>query len=503
MDRLICDPELAPQLFKLVDDKLQETRRALEETKRDNELLRSELSRLQTVHPEPGAGELEIMSRRFTEALDTNRQLQGENADLRSLLEGFTGSTAVSAREREEPGRCNGDCLESRQAREDVARLEVQLAEAQSRLTEQSAAHHDLQKHAEGLQHALENRNAQHEDQLSRLEEQLSESTLKNGALVQSANVMQAQIKDYANREQELSRRLEECQQQRAAAIESDQTLRQERELYKMKYWRYKTAFEQLNARNQNAVKAIPTEAVAGPSSNSNMAKLGDQLPEKPWIDVINTALQNPCFSIASPHATTTLPADVKQYFAPGSTVLSCPNRIIVPDSDGYIRLLAPVSHCRSATQPLDLGEPLKNLEHMVGKTKEVFYHGPLGISYLGTFVGVSVGEVPRAGYISLPKDMKDAIVMNTFPSKTVFAAASKTDVNRLRNWYLAGKAKAQYLSLRYEGWNALLHDALKAHAAQKGLSPAAAALKRPFSEDEDEFDVYGGAKRKKVDLQL
>ena len=34
MDRLICDLELAPQLFKLVDDKLQETRRALEETKR-------------------------------------------------------------------------------------------------------------------------------------------------------------------------------------------------------------------------------------------------------------------------------------------------------------------------------------------------------------------------------------------------------------------------------------------------------------------------------------
>jgi len=206
--------------------------------------------------------------------------------------------------------------------------------------------------------------------------------------------------------------------------------------------------------------------------------------------------------SIATPRAPITLPSNVRKDFAPGSTILSCPNRIIVPYSENHIRLLAPLCHCKSATATLSFGYPTDELSQMIGSTKEVFYHASTGISYVGTFVAVAVGEVEQSEYANLPKHMKEAIVKHTFPSRDAFLAASKTDADRLRNWYMAGKAKAQYLSLRFVGFNRPLFAALNAHAAKTGISPAAAAgTKRSASADVDAG--HSPAKKARLAAQL
>ena len=77
----------------------------------------------------------------------------------------------------------------------------------------------------------------------------------------------------------------------------------------------------------------------------------------------------------------------------------------------------------------------------------------------------------------------------DTFTSKAKFAACSSENVNRLRNWYLTGKAKAQFLTLRFVGFNEPLYAALKAHAVKTGCAPevavpAVAGTKRGIAAD-------------------
>ena len=57
---------------------------------------------------------------------------------------------------------------------------------------------------------------------------------------------------------------------------------------------------------------------------------------------------------------------------------------------------------------------------------------------------------------------MKEAIIRLTFPSNE-YQNATKSDQDRLRNWYVAGKAKAQYLQLRCIGFNKAFFDAILA----------------------------------------
>ncbi|EKM58920.1 uncharacterized protein PHACADRAFT_249039 [Phanerochaete carnosa HHB-10118-sp] len=83
---------------------------------------------------------------------------------------------------------------------------------------------------------------------------------------------------------------------------------------------------------------------------------------------------------------------------------------------------------------------------------------------------------------------MKEAIVKQTFPSKTALSAVKKSNTDRLRNGYMTGKAKAQYLTLRFDGFNRSLFAALKAHAATTGSTPTA-GMKRSAS-----ADAEGGA---------
>lgn len=78
---------------------------------------------------------------------------------------------------------------------------------------------------------------------------------------------------------------------------------------------------------------------------------------------------------------------------------------------------------------------------------------------------------------------MKEAIVKHTFPSKSEYTAAVKIDVDRLRNWYMAGKAKAQYLSLKYVGYNKPFFNAMMGLGAMDGNLVGPVASKRSAAE--------------------
>ena len=83
---------------------------------------------------------------------------------------------------------------------------------------------------------------------------------------------------------------------------------------------------------------------------------------------------------------------------------MSVPNRIIYPYSENHARLVAPLMHCKSATQPLEFNPPKNELAQMVGTIRELFFHSPNGICYAGTFFAASVGELDRAEYMNLEK---------------------------------------------------------------------------------------------------
>lgn len=42
----------------------------------------------------------------------------------------------------------------------------------------------------------------------------------------------------------------------------------------------------------------------------------------------------------------------------------------------------------------------------MIGTTKEVFYEGADGISYMGTFQAAALGEVAQPAFAKLPKEV-------------------------------------------------------------------------------------------------
>ena len=51
----------------------------------------------------------------------------------------------------------------------------------------------------------------------------------------------------------------------------------------------------------------------------------------------------------------------------------------------------------------------------------------------------------------------------HTFPSKAEFLRAEKIDADRLRNWYMTGRATVEFLELRFLGLNKPFFEAVMA----------------------------------------
>lgn len=186
--------------------------------------------------------------------------------------------------------------------------------------------------------------------------------------------------------------------------------------------------------------------------------------------------------------------------FNSGSAILtSCPHRIIYPHTEGFARLIAPLEHCKGAAHPFEFSPPSSELTQTVGSKREVFYHSSSGICYAGTFLGTGVGEISVAEYAKFEKPVrlpscpalrllitvfqtKEAILRHTFPLKVEFQKAHKVDCDRLRNWYMTGKAKVQYLELRYLGFNKPLFNAIMDLDLMNSDDPATVLGRRPSS---------------------
>lgn len=58
--------------------------------------------------------------------------------------------------------------------------------------------------------------------------------------------------------------------------------------------------------------------------------------------------------------------------------------------------------------------------------------------------------------------------------TSNAFTNATKSDQDRLRNWYIAGKAKVQYLELRYIGFNKpFFHAIMNLGLMNEGTDPS------------------------------
>jgi hypothetical protein len=151
------------------------------------------------------------------------------------------------------------------------------------------------------------------------------------------------------------------------------------------------------------------------------------------------------------------------------------------------------------------MGGPTNQLEKMIGMLKEVFYHSETGVCYAGTFLCTMVGEVPCEEYAQFSKHVstrhpglapftrakqtdparvqtKDAIVRHTYPSLAEYVSAEKREVDRLRNYYISGRAVVQYLQLLYRGYNKPLADALAALRVMETAPAVSVSVKRSAS---------------------
>lgn len=507
-----------------------------------------------------------------------NRQLQGENADLRGLLEGCKSDGTAEASDEENSedrkSRCTGNC----EARADADRLKAELTDTHASLEQQINEYGELYERATKLQQQLaqstwaqkqlrrelDQSNAALEEQrreVKALQARLSTSDANLGAAKKRAKELEAKVTQHEiylqvlqgrvktlesklyeckaakeaqdsemrtvreqlssskaelcnyeermealeeqleEREDDLrhrSRQLAEVKHQYSAKIaESDQTvkvLRQELEVMKRKCERYNV----MSSREGQAhTTSAPSPAVQpadlsqdsrrADSSGHEVAGSRVKCPDDmSWTELLEFTRCHPCFSMANPRAPSGLPHSFRELFARGSSVLSCPNRIFFPGPEKIIWFLAPVAQCKSAQDTLTFGDPIKDLSRMVGYTKEVFYHDYAGISYLGTFIGVSVDTLSQREYAALSKTMRDAIVKHTFPSKEAFHAASKTAIDRVRNEYMTGNARAQYLELRFKRFNRSLYEGLKEYASSSGIAPSSELLKRLSPADVD-----------------
>ena len=91
---------------------------------------------------------------------------------------------------------------------------------------------------------------------------------------------------------------------------------------------------------------------------------------------------------------------------------------------------------------------------------------------------------------------MREAIVRHTFPNKEEYAATPWSTVDRLRTSYLSGRLRAQYVTLRYLGYNKPLQDALKALNAMdtaRRKTPSAKRTSTPSDDEQDEFHEDDG----------
>ncbi|GJE94326.1 hypothetical protein PsYK624_104950 [Phanerochaete sordida] len=160
MDDLVRDnPEMAPQLLRMLNDKLQASLRALADTQQANEALRAEVARLEAQAGGSGHGaqsaELQDLGEALERECERSRRLSDENADLRALYEGHEGVGAVCVNEAE-LGEADGkDCL---------CEGHRDFLELQQRLEQQDVAYNEMCEQVVGL-----------EDQL-KLSEQTSEA---------------------------------------------------------------------------------------------------------------------------------------------------------------------------------------------------------------------------------------------------------------------------------------------------------------------------------------
>ncbi|EKM58925.1 uncharacterized protein PHACADRAFT_249044 [Phanerochaete carnosa HHB-10118-sp] len=134
----------------------------------------------------------------------------------------------------------------------------------------------------------------------------------------------------------------------------------------------------------------------------------------------------------------------------------------------------------RALPPPTERDAPMNELKKHVGVRKEVFYHSENGIHYAGTFIGVEVGDTSKEEYARLPRNVKEAILRHTFPSKADFLTTKLDAVDHVRNMYFLGHFRTQYLTLRYIGYNKPLANALMALGAAEGKKAAAEAAAEP-----------------------
>ena len=191
-------------------------------------------------------------------------------------------------------------------------------------------------------------------------------------------------------------------------------------------------------------------------------------------------------------------------YRVGGTGVMYWPERTIFPYGGGTsvdARINACLSKCDTTTDPFTWSPAGHNLTKFVDTMQELFYHTSNGMCYLGTYrctkAGVyTVDEFAEFSVLVSCKtysvtcfsdsewQFKEGIVKQSFPKPGQYKHASASDKNIVRNAYLDGSAKVEFIHLEFEFFNHEYFGALMELKEADSLERAAKLAKRKQAEE-------------------
>ncbi|GJE94328.1 hypothetical protein PsYK624_104970 [Phanerochaete sordida] len=490
-DRFVRDyPEAASQLLKMYD-KVDSTTSDLEETRQINKALCAEVARLQEAGSGAQSRDVEDLADALAREREANKRLSGEIVELRHALFDEHGDGGHVAR----PSSGEDGC--ACEARGELAALQTTFSEVDMRLEQQITAYNDMHERVVELEQEVKTKEQTSEARRLHIEDLECASQAKQTqceGLQRRVDELQQQLVKAKSelhelkqaseaREEQLGQEKDRLQKENAKLREVYKEERYKHEKYKNLAMHLEQTLQEGSTRDsQLAISSTPAApppallpAKSAESSHFEQTNLfastaGQTAIHKAWRTTVEQMLRRPCFPLGDSSAPMHLPQQVQALLS--DKVLSCPNRIVLSSSDRSARLISPVARCKGAAAPTELGEPMHELQRLINTRREVFYQSERGISYIGTYAGVAIGDVTAAEYAALPHAVKGGLLRQTFPCKQDFAATPAHEVERVSRMYASGAFRAQSLALRYVGFNQPLADALFALRAPERPRP-------------------------------
>ncbi|EKM58922.1 uncharacterized protein PHACADRAFT_191228 [Phanerochaete carnosa HHB-10118-sp] len=461
MDELTRDPELAPEFVRLLSEKLVETRRALDESRRESIDLRDEIHQLHRQKADAFASE---SNNQEEEQRDNHVTLAQEIGHVRQALAESNQYAQDTAEEnsnlREEIERLRGQLsLHSSDAsswQQDVKPLTTcwaRLCPAKNDIRSLHQQNSVLKLQLADSEHALERNEKCRDSEL-----QLDILTAKKKTYKKKLYASRREVTSLTSRIQLLQNevvRLEELKYTREQSVSNADAEQNE-----------STARRDGDDTSQHTggwVSECDRKEIR--SDDESDDESDDDRGEEDAADMptdVNTSVVTPCIDPSrTPYD---LPAHVRELSTARAVILLWPGqtRQLHGKNNRKAHIFASPSKCDTSTEPISWIKIEPSLQGITGGTRELFraVHG--SVHYLGMYRCVSASHYySQDEFRQLDKEFKEDILKQTFIRPSQYRSLSRRNRDHIIDLYSQGKVQVQYLHLEFVKFNQDYFNAL------------------------------------------